>query len=171
MAAESICALVEGRVVEWQGLKPFAIDDAPDCIGEQTASDWLKFNRGYALYRIFRAGPQGPDVWLFSFDGRTVELLELFSPPAVFASDETLDALGQPELIGDYPGAAQLQRPLRQPGEELREAIYERRGLALLLGYAPDRPVRAVRVRGFQSMPAREYYERFVELPEIEIPE
>lgn len=170
MSAESICDLVEGRVVEWHGLQPFAIDEVPDCIGEQRASEWLKFKRGYGLYRIFRSGPQGPEVWLFSFNGKSVELVELFSPPLSFASDETMDELGQPKLIGDYPGAAQIQRPLAQPGEELREAIYGQRGLALLLGYAPGRPARPVRVRGFPSMSEEEYYERFVELPEIEIP-
>ena len=170
MGSESICSLVEGRVRDWHGLQPFAIEDAPSCAGDQTASDWLKFKRGYASYRIFRRSPDEPEVWLFSFDGTRVDLVELFSPPASFASDETLAILGQPELIGDYPGAAQIQRPLRQAGEELRESIYGRRGLALLLGYAPDKATRPVRVRGFESMPAQQYYERFVELSQIEFP-
>jgi len=169
MTNEAICCLVEGRVFDWHGLEPFPIEEAPGCIGEQTASEWLKFKRGYASYRVFRGNPGGPEVWLFSFDGDSVELVELFSPPVSFGSEETLALLGQPELIGDYPGAAQLQRPLRQPGEELRELIYEERGLALLLAHAPETATRAVRVRGFESMPAQTYYERFVELPEVQI--
>jgi hypothetical protein len=170
MAGELICSLVEGRVRDWHGLQPFAMDDAPSCVGEQTANDWLKFKRDYAWYRIFRRSPEGPEAWLFSFDGKNVELVELFGLPASFVPEATISVLGQPELIADYPGAAQLQRPLRQPGEELRESIYGERGLALLLGYTPGEPARAIRLRGFESMPAQEYYERFVELPEIEIP-
>ena len=170
MANESICCLVEERILDWYGLEPFPIDETPGCVGEQTASDWLKFKRGYASYRVFRRNNGGPEVWIFSFDGNSVELVELFSPPASYASEETLELLGQPELIGDYPGAAQIQRPLREPGEELRELIYEKRGLALLLAFAPDTATRPVRVRGFESMPAQKYYERFVELTEVEIP-
>jgi hypothetical protein len=170
MGGESICSLVDGRVGDWHGLQPFAINDAPGCIGEQTAKDWLKFSRAYASYRIFRRSLAAPEVWLFSFDGKKIELVEIFGLPASFAPEAALAVLGQPELMADYPGAAQIQRPLRQPGEELRESIYGERGLALLLGYAPDRRVRPVRVRGFESMSAQEYYRRFVELPEIEIP-
>lgn len=170
VSSVATCSLVQGRVLDWQGLRPFAIEEVPGCIGEQVANDWLKFKQGYGSYRVFRRSLEGPEVWLFTFDGSNVGLIELFSPPASFASDEALDALGQPELIGDYPGAAQLQRPLRQPGEELRELIYGKRGLALLLADAPDKAKRAVRVRGFEPMPAQKYYERFVELPEVELP-
>lgn len=166
---EQICRLAEGRILDWRGLRPFRIEDAPACLGPRMAQDWLAFNRGHAAFHLFRSGPVAPDVWLFTFDGESVELVELFSLPSSVVTEEVLSALGEPDLLAGYPLAAQLQRPLRQPGEELRESIFGDRGLALLSGHAPGETARLVRVRGFEAMPAQNYYERFVELPQVNI--
>jgi hypothetical protein len=163
--AETICHLVEGRILKWKGLPPFSVEELPSCLRQEASHGWLKFKQGYAAYRIFRTTDGGPEAWLFTFDGYRIHLIEVFSLPLSVEVGPLLDQLGTPEMRLAHPLAAQLQRPLKRPDENLNEIIFARRGLALLLGYAPDTPARLVRVRGFGVMLAETYQELFVDLP------
>lgn len=164
---EAICNLAEGNFLAWEGLQPFNVAKPPACLGRQESDGWLRFRWGYAAYRVFRCGPEGPDVWLFTLDDDRVRLIEVFSLPMALGEGALQEQLGVPELEVPCPLAAQLQRPLGTLGQDLNEWIYAGRGLALLLGRTPGAQERLVRVRGFELMSAEEYRQRFVELPPV----
>ncbi len=164
---ETICNLVEGNLLAWEGLQPFNVDEPPACLGRQESDGWLRFRWGHAAYRVFRCSPGGPEVWLFTLDDIRVRLIEVFLLPRSLATGDLLEQLGVPELEVVCPLAAQLQRSFGAPDEDLNELVYAWRGLALLLGRTPGARERLVRVRGFEIMSAEEYRQRFVDLPPV----
>lgn len=162
----AVCRLVELDLSGWQGLVPFPIDWAPACLGPACSRGWLEFSAGYLPYRRYCLDNDATHVWLFSDGEEMVCLAEVF-PPGSAEAGKLLDQLGPAETCGGYPVEAELQRPLRRPGEMLEEHVYGARGLAILCGCLPRQAMRAVRIRGFEPMSAARYHERFVRLPPL----
>jgi hypothetical protein len=167
MKLQALCDLGSGNASGWHGLRPLALEELPACLEPAGQDGWLRFWHGYTQYRVWRQSPAGSTLWLFIDQDDLVHLVEVFDLPATVAVDPLVRQLGTPELTLDYPLAAQLQRPLCRPGEELIEFVYARRGLALLIGRPAGQPARLVRLRGFEVMPARMYRELFVDLPDV----
>lgn len=175
---EGICELVEGLLDRWRGLIPFALADAPACLGIPEAADrYWKFGHGWARYRTFRR-QDGADllVRLFVFGDSLVRLVEVYGSPVPTAAlvlrreqAEERARQGEAAAVGDWPLANELQQPQMRQGEVLREYVFGDAGLALLVGEgAAGSSLRLARLRGFEPMLAREYRSRYVMLPRVE---
>jgi hypothetical protein len=175
----NLCDLAAGGLDRWRGLTPFQLADAPACLGAPGAADWYqKFGHRWVAYRAFRgAGGDGlPVTHLFVFGDSLVHLAEVYGAPVGPAELATRRALastrasrGEPEALGDWPLANELQRPLMRYGEVLREYVFGDAGLALLVGECGNPPtLRLARLRGFEPMAAQEYREHYMVLPAVE---
>jgi hypothetical protein len=157
--ASALCALLAGRLGDWQGLSPFPAASAPTCLGTRAASGSRVVGGSSRVFHHHR----GPDAqaWLFEYNG-TVVLVDLF--PALSL------ALGQAEaVLGVAPWRREVvfgqmhELPLSPPLKRYAgEAVYAARGLALLLATSEDGTVRIQRIRGFAPTDDPTYYQRFV---------
>ncbi len=174
-----LCDLAAGWLDRWRGLTPFPLADAPACLGTPEGADrHQKLGHRWVAYRTFRGpGDDGlPVTRLFVFGDSLVRLVEVYGAPvgpaelaARRALASTRTSQGEPEAVGDWPLANELQRPLMRYGEVLREYVFGDAGLALLVGEGAEPPaLRLARLRGFESMTAREYRERYIVLPPVE---
>ena len=134
---------------------------------------------GGSRYRAFRRLEDAGALVtrLFVFGDSLVRLVEVYgSPvgPAELAARRVLASTrarqGEPDALGDWPLANELQLPLMRYGEVLREYIFGDAGLALLVGEGREQPALGLaRLRGFEPMTAREYRERYTALaPAVE---
>jgi hypothetical protein len=174
-----LCDLVAGRLDRWRGLTPFPPADAPACLGVPEGVDrHLKLGHRWVAYRAFCGpGEDGlPETRLFTFSDSLVRLIEVCGAPVApteLAARQMLAEArarqGEPEALGDWPLANELQRPLVRNGEVLREYVFGDAGLALLVGESGEpAALRLARLRGFEPMTAREYRERYMTLPPVE---
>jgi len=175
----NLCDLVAGRLDRWRGLTPFPLADAPACLGVPEGVDkHLKLGHHWVTYRAF-GGPREnglPETRLFMFNDSLVRLVEVcgahVAPAELAARRMLVEARarqGEPEALGDWPLANEIQRPLARNGEALREYVFGDAGLALLVGESAEpEALRLARLRGFEPMTARDYRGRYMTLPPVE---
>jgi hypothetical protein len=165
-SAQQVCDLAAGRLAGWEGLSPFRLEAAPSCLGPPEREGWLDLGRGATAYRVCRTVPDHVEVWLFHPPGEVVCLVEVYPPATADPVGTLLDALGEPDLLYEYPLAGRLQRMLGRSGEGLDERVYGSRGLAVAVTHRAGREQQLFRLRGFRPARAEEYYADFVDLPE-----
>lgn len=159
-----ICRLAALDIAGWRGLPPFPIDQAPECLGPERSRGWLEFRRGWLAYRDSRPKDETA-VRLFAGEDGNACLLEVY--PSGIDAEHLLAQLRPAETIAPFPLEAELQYPVRRPGETLEDHIYGARGLALLLASRAGEGTRVVRLRGFEPMTAAQYRQWFVDLPPL----
>lgn len=165
MGEADIEALVTGQFLKWRGLRDAPADRLPACLRATGNMGWLPFPKGLLQFEVLLLESSHLEVWLFKDEAGKVCLLEVYGLKADPSFTQILDDLGPPDFIGPVPLAAKLQRPTYLAGSDLIERVYARRGMALAARRGKEGLLEIVRVRGFEVMPASQYWDRFVELP------
>ena len=132
-------------IAGWRGLPPFPIDQAPGCLGLSVrAAGW-----SFAVAGLLTAIPPKDKtaVRLFAGEDGNACLLEVYL--SGIDAEHLLAQLRPAETIAPFPLEAELQYPVRRPGETLEDHIYGEKGVALLSASRAGEGTRVVRLRGF----------------------